>query len=134
MKRIKETALLFLGLGFVVFVFYFTEIGCPIKWVTGISCAGCGLTRACLAALQLRFSAAFSYHPLFWLVPVVLVLYLIRERLPVWLRESLLWGCVAAFLIAYVIRLTDPSDAIVVADPSSGLIARAIHFISSWRI
>lgn len=32
MKRIKETALLFLGLGFVVFVFYFSGIGPFVAW------------------------------------------------------------------------------------------------------
>ena len=47
-------------------------VGCPIRYVTGIPCPGCGLTRAYWAVLHLDFAAAFSYHPLFWLVPFLL--------------------------------------------------------------
>ena len=37
--------------------------GCPFRFFFGISCPGCGMTRALLAALRLDFAAAFSYHP-----------------------------------------------------------------------
>lgn len=50
-----------------------TGIGCPIKFMTGISCPGCGMTRAWLEALQLHLSVALAYHPLFWAVPLAVV-------------------------------------------------------------
>ena len=40
-------------------------ITCPILFMTGISCAGCGMTRAWLSLFRLDFGAAFYYHPLF---------------------------------------------------------------------
>lgn len=33
--------------------------GCPFRFFFGISCPGCGMTRALLAALRLDFAAAF---------------------------------------------------------------------------
>ena len=45
-------------------------ITCPIKFITGISCAGCGMSRAWMAFFQLDIAKAFAYHPLFWLVPI----------------------------------------------------------------
>ena len=45
-------------------------VTCPIKYITGISCAGCGMSRAWMAFLQLDIAKAFAYHPLFWLVPI----------------------------------------------------------------
>lgn len=47
------------------------DIGCPIRRLTGIPCPGCGMTRACLAALRLDFAEAFRLHPL-WFLPVPL--------------------------------------------------------------
>ena len=45
-------------------------ITCPIRFLTGISCPGCGMTRALLSALRFDFQAAFFYHTLWiFLVP-----------------------------------------------------------------
>lgn len=129
MKRIKENAPLLLGVGFVVLLFYFTGIGCPIKWSTGISCAGCGFTRAVLWALQLQFQTAFSYHPLFWTLPLILVLFMIRDKIPNRLGKVLLWIFTVSFLTVYVIRLINPTDSIVVFDLESGFIARVIRIL-----
>ncbi|MEN6420524.1 MAG: DUF2752 domain-containing protein, partial [Smithella sp.] len=59
----------------IIIVFYcilhMLGIGCPIKFVTGIPCAGCGMSRALYCALKLDFHKAFHYHPLFPLPFVV---------------------------------------------------------------
>ena len=47
-------------------------ITCPIKFITGISCAGCGMSRAWISLLKLDLKNAFYYHPLFWSVPILL--------------------------------------------------------------
>ena len=36
---------------------------CMIYQITGLQCAGCGLTRALAAVLQLDLVASFSYNP-----------------------------------------------------------------------
>lgn len=61
---------------------HFAGFGCPIKAVTGVSCAGCGMTRAWLAALAGDWAEAFFYHPLFWMVPPAVLVFFLRKRLP----------------------------------------------------
>ena len=63
--------------------------GCPIRLVTGVSCAGCGMTRAWLSVLRLDLRQAFYYHPLFLLPPVGAALWLCRKKLP----RKFLKGC-----------------------------------------
>ncbi len=42
-----------------------TGIGCPIRFLFGIPCPGCGTTRACAAALHGDFIEALRWQPLF---------------------------------------------------------------------
>ena len=42
-------------------VMFFCGITCPIRYVFGVSCPGCGMTRACMSALCLDFGDAFAY-------------------------------------------------------------------------
>lgn len=99
-------------------------IGCPIRFVTGISCPGCGLTRAWLSALQFDFAAAMAYHPLFWLVPPTVLLAVWFDRLggpnrPAgaegararWILGVCLGAAVIAFVALWLVRLSDPADA-----------------------
>lgn len=57
---------LLLLLGYAVFT-TLTGIGlsCALHELTGLDCAGCGMSRACLALLRLDIAAAFSYN-LLW--------------------------------------------------------------------
>ena len=56
-------------------------ITCPIKFITGISCAGCGMSRAWMAFLHLDIAKAFAYHPLFWLVPIAVIVLLCKYKI-----------------------------------------------------
>lgn len=38
---------------------------CPVKFLFGIDCPSCGMTRAFLALMNFDLHLAFSYHPLF---------------------------------------------------------------------
>jgi len=42
-------------------------IGCPIYRIFGVSCPGCGMSRAIFSMLKLDFVSAYRYHPLFLL-------------------------------------------------------------------
>ena len=53
-------------------------VTCPIKYITGISCAGCGMSRAWISLLHFNIHDAFMYHPLFFLPPIVVIVYLYR--------------------------------------------------------
>ena len=56
-------------------------ITCPIKFLTGISCAGCGMSRAWIAVFHLDFARAFYFHPLFFTPPVILLVILLKKRI-----------------------------------------------------
>ncbi len=121
-KALCTIAALYLGLGLL-------GITCPIKFLTGISCAGCGMTRAWLCLLRGDIGAAFSYHPLFLLpIPGAAVL-LLRRRLPRKLFTGLLAAMLAILLLVYAARMLDLTDSVVVFDPDQGLIPRLLSEI-----
>lgn len=122
-----------IGALLVIVAFYaamqLVGITCPIRFLTGISCAGCGMTRAWLALLRLDFSSAFAYHPLFWLPVPGLVVLLLRRRIPKSLFRLTLAVIVVLFLVVYVIRLLSPEDTVVTFAPSQGLIGQLLRHL-----
>ncbi|WP_373689128.1 DUF2752 domain-containing protein [Clostridium sp. YIM B02551] len=68
MKNLKINELIKIGLPVTLLyaILRVVGIGCPIKFLTGISCAGCGMTRAWIRVIHLDFKGAFYYHPLFF--------------------------------------------------------------------
>ena len=65
---------------FIIFLYalaiYFSPISCVILELTGMKCPGCGMTRALIAALQFDFKSAFSFHKMFWSIPVLYISFL----------------------------------------------------------
>lgn len=107
-------------------------IGCPIKFVTGISCAGCGMTRAWLALLRLDLRTAFEYHPLFWLPTVALIIFALKGKIPKKMYKLLLFTIVLLFGIVYMYRMIG-SDQIVIFEPKKGIFFRIAEFIYNRR-
>ena len=126
--------LITLALAFLVL--WITGIGCPLQKVFGISCPGCGLTRAWLQVFRGQFSEALHYHPLFWLAPLVLLDWMADNaaapptgeprntrwswsRLRPWFRIS----AALLFLLVYVYRIFTHSD-VLEFQPQNGLLWR----------
>ena len=105
MKKIKEMCSFGIALIIVIAFLNISGIGCPIRFATGISCPGCGMSRACMSVLKLDFAKAFYYHPLFWLMPVVVVMYLFREKIPGVIQKSFTWIFILLFLGVYIYRM-----------------------------
>lgn len=125
----KNDAAALLGIAVLYLCMELVGITCPIRFVTGVSCAGCGMSRAWLALLRLDFAQAFRYHPL-CLVPVpAALLLLFRRRLPRRVSYAALGGIAALFLAVYAVRLADPADWIVVFEPANGLLGRLLGFV-----
>lgn len=80
---------------------------CFLKSIFGIPCPGCGMTRAVLAALQLHFAEAFTLHPMFWSLPI-LVLYVLYDG-QLWknkiINRSVLVLLALGFLANWLARL-----------------------------
>ncbi len=101
-------------------------VTCPIKLLTGVSCAGCGMSRAWLRLLRGDVAGAFSYHPLFWLPVPAAVGFLCRDRLPKAVRTSGAVLVCVLFLGVYALRLFTTGDTVVVWAPRQGLIWRTL--------
>lgn len=122
--RQKEKIQLVMGIVFIYILLNILHIGCPIKFITGIACAGCGMTRACISVLQLNFQKAYYYHPLFFLIPVMGTLLWFRERFnPAFLK--LIWAIVIViFIVVYVIRLFFFQNEIVSIHLNEGFLVK----------
>lgn len=105
--RLGLKLLLFGLYGVMLAVWHFLKLPCIPRAITGVICPGCGLSRAWFAALRLDLMAAFSYHPMFWSIPVLALFILYdgrlfrKERLNNWILGILLFG----LAVCYIIRL-----------------------------
>ncbi len=109
-----------------------TGVSCPIKWLTGCSCAGCGLSRAWISVLSLDFPSASSFHSLFWMPAVLTVTWLMNGYLPNLLRRVLLLAGIVSMLAIYCCRLLDHEDMIVVWRPWEGMLFRLIRTLGQY--
>lgn len=54
-------------------------IYCPISYLTGYYCPGCGITRMFISLFKLDIYQAFRYNPLIFIYLVCLVIYIIVD-------------------------------------------------------
>lgn len=113
----------------VLVLLYYLKIGCPIKFLTGVSCMGCGMTRALCAVLRLDFNMAFYYHPLFVLTFFIPVYFIFQNKLEKWVRKFCGWTFILLFIIVYFIRLIDGENEIVNIDIRNGFVAKVVKSI-----
>ena len=128
-KKYKDLAIL-LGSVAVCYLFmsFVLGISCPLDYFFGLSCPGCGMTRAVMAALRFDFVAAFSFHPLWILLlptaGLLLLFYIKKQQRGFY---AVLWGFVTLMLIVYVYRLFFLRGDVVAFVPTDGWIARQIR-------
>lgn len=128
----KEDIAVLSGLLAVCCLSAVSRIGCPLKWLTGVSCAGCGMTRAVLCALRLRFDQAFYYHPLFFLPPICALCWFFREKIPERAKKYMARAAVVCFLAVYLVRLADRECRVVACDVENGFIVRTWNDFRDW--
>ena len=60
------------------FVYKYTglSIQCPIHYMTGLYCPGCGITRMLFAIIKLDFYQAFRYNPLVFILLPFIIFYI----------------------------------------------------------
>lgn len=131
-RKILDILSLVLGIVLVYSLFYIFHIGCPIKFMTGVSCAGCGMTRAWFCLFRGNIHGAVHYHPLFFIPPIVVVMLVFRNKI----NRKILYFVFAVFIVAfaavYFIRLASPEDTVVVFEPENGFIYRTINNIIEY--
>lgn len=128
-KTVPQRLLLLAGLAVAIAALG----GCPTRRLLGVSCPGCGMTRACLSLLQLDFQAAFDYHPLVFVLAPALLYFIFREVLPVALSqkaETVLLGVfLAALVLVYCYRMFILHAAVLKTDFSGSVLYKIISFL-----
>lgn len=130
MRRDRNSLLIFIVI--IIFIYGSLQIfgiTCPIKFITGVSCPGCGMTRAYLSLLKLDFKSAYYYHPLFILPAFGLIIYIFRGKFSKKSLRGLEIFFVLVFLTVYVFRMMDPRDSIVVFRPYESIFYRIFIFL-----
>ena len=77
---------------------------CPIKYLTGVPCPGCGLSRALAALLRLDFRTALRFHPMVFVLPPV-VMSPVIDYFEIFLERMLLWSVIVLDIAIWLIRL-----------------------------
>ena len=127
-KKFRTLPVLILIAAFYILL-HLLGVNCPIRFLSGISCPGCGMTRAWISVFRADFSAAFAYHPLFLtMIPAVIVI-LFRKRIPKRLFNGLTWVLIFLFLAVYLYRMFFSDGSVVAFRPSDGAICRAIRYL-----
>ena len=102
-------------------------VTCPIKYITGISCAGCGMSRAWIALLHFNIHEAFMYHPLFFLPPVVVIVMLLKCIINFKFYKIFMFTIAGAFVIVYLYRMFIGDGNVVVFEPQNNIVFRIIR-------
>lgn len=111
---------------FLLIAVFYLYFGCPAKLITGVSCPGCGMTRALISLISLDFHKAIEYHPLVILMPLMIPVVLFSKRIPQKLFKLIISVFLILLLIVYIIRMSQQGD-IVSADFNSSLIYRLFN-------
>ena len=130
-QHIEWISVLF-AIGLLYGGMFLLGITCPIKFLTGISCAGCGMTRAWLRVLHLDFQGAFHYHPLFFLPPILLLIFLFKKKLKKSIYKGSLLTIIVAFVIVYVIRMIWFRNEIIEFSPTDNIVFRIVRWVSMY--
>ncbi len=75
-KKIKEKVILTTIYFVLIMSAYFLKVSCIYLQLFGITCPGCGMTRAFLSAIKFDFTSAFKFHFMFWGVPILYLYFL----------------------------------------------------------
>ena len=111
-QKLKKQILTFFLIGIIMLVFY----KCPYDFLLGLSCPGCGMTRAFLSLARFDIQSAFYYHPLFPVV-ILFVGYLILEHFHLFTltdkhKRIGIWIICILFIAVYFIRLFGESEIV----------------------
>ena len=63
---------------------------CLIRWTTGLTCPGCGLTRSLSSAVRGMFADSWNYNPFGLIVLLFLIVILVVGLLPAWAQGRII--------------------------------------------
>ncbi|NCB91232.1 MAG: DUF2752 domain-containing protein [Clostridia bacterium] len=126
-------------LALICIVYYIVTwfTGCPIRYFLGISCPGCGMTRAWLSILHLDFAHAFHCHPLFLLAPFIAAAFVFDDWIDFKKYRWLILLVGVIFVLVYLVRMIWFPSEIIAFEPENGLIGHIMtnvfHFFNDLK-
>ena len=134
-KAYKSEIGVAIGIALLYLTFFAFGITCPIKFITGISCPGCGMSRACLHAIKLDLSTAFNYHPM-WITIPFFAFFLIFFK---WKKNNIAFSVTVgifavSMIVVYMWRLFFLPQSIVVFEPEKSVFAKLFRAIKSFSL
>lgn len=89
---------------------------CPLKYIFGLSCPFCGITRALFYAGHFNFSKAFYYH-IFWPIVIIgITIHILYEFKIITKYKKIMMILLYIFVILnfiyYIYRFTNGSDIV----------------------
>ncbi len=122
----KDFLLSLMALFLLAIILFITDIGCPTRFLTGICCPGCGMTRAVIHLCKADVAGAIHYHPLVFTLPIIAVLFVLKDRINKVVLNSILAVIIVLFIAVYIIRLLDPNNEVVYVDFTKSIIYKII--------
>lgn len=98
-------------LAFMIYILSANTIlheGCPFEIILGVPCPSCGITRAMVHAIKFDFPKAFYFHPLFFTIPLILIVLIYGEYKYInkLYKSNIFWGVLASsFIIVFILRM-----------------------------
>ena len=118
----------------IMCVIFIRFLGCPIRFFTGISCPGCGMTRACMSFIKGDILKSIYYHPMVVLIPFGIILFVCSNVKEVYKKYKriidILWIIFGVIMIiTYIIRLIIGDGNIVNIDVGNSIFIKIIKQI-----
>ena len=85
--------------------YYIFDINCMIRRLTGIPCPGCGMSRAVYNIFKGNVAEAFRFHPLFPLIPFILLAMTNILNKHIKIKNTILIITAVLFFSAYIVRM-----------------------------
>jgi hypothetical protein len=110
---------------------YALSLPCPINYVSGISCPGCGMTRAVISLCKLDLARAFYYHPMvFFIIPAVPCYLVLKSKGKVGACRALAVVFALLMIGVYLFRILNPEASPLDFDAGDGLFFRLINKVT----
>ena len=77
-NKLKDFLLACIAAAVLLLLAAFGIYRCPLDFIFGIPCPMCGMTRAFISLFKLDVASAFYYHPLWPLLIVSVVVYILH--------------------------------------------------------
>jgi len=82
---------------------YHMYIPCPIHFITGFYCPGCGVTRMLLSLIKLDFYQAFRYNPLLFIMFPFFIFFYIESLIAEINNKKALYNKVPNYIYIIII-------------------------------